>query len=163
VPDPIEIVEYDPTWPTEFERLRNRAQVALGDLAIAIEHVGSTAVPGLAAKPVIDLVVVVANDDDVARAIELLEGIGYRARGNQGVEGREVFSWPEGERRHHLYVSPQSSAELQAQVRFRDRLRADPVLARNYEALKRELAVRYRDDRPGYTDAKTEFVESAVA
>jgi GrpB-like predicted nucleotidyltransferase (UPF0157 family) len=160
--DAIVIVEYDPAWPQEFARLRDRAQDALGDLALSIEHVGSTAVPGLAAKPVIDMVVVIASDDDLEEAIRRLEAMGYRARGELGVPGREAFTWPEGERRHHLYVSPGTSDELRAQVRFRDMLLADPELARRYEILKRDLAERYRDDRPAYTDAKTEFIESAL-
>ena len=82
--------------------------------------------------------------------------------GNLGVEGREAFSWPEGEKRHHLYVSPTKSAELQAQVAFRDRLRADPTVAREYVALKRELAARHRDDRSAYTEAKTEFIKASL-
>ena len=105
------IVEYDPAWPSEFVRLRDRAQAALGDVAVAIEHVGSTAVPGLPAKDVIDMVVVVASDGEVNEAISRLETIGYKGRGNLGVEGREAFSWPDGEKRHHLYVSPTTSAE----------------------------------------------------
>lgn len=123
---------------------------------------GSTAVPGLAAKAVIDMVVVVESDDDVEAAIRYLARIGYRAQGNLGVEGREAFSWPEGERRHHLYVSPTTSGELQAQLRFRDRLLADPAIVKQYEVLKRELALRYRDDRSGYTDAKSGFIESVL-
>lgn len=158
--DPIVIVDYDAAWPQEFEALRARAAAAVGDVAIAIEHVGSTAVPGLAAKPVIDLVVVV-DPEDVQRAIERLVAIGYVHRGNLGVEGREAFNPPEVERPHHLYVSPTDSEELRAQLAFRDRLRSDPALAAEYDALKRELAARFRDDRPAYTDAKTEFVVAA--
>jgi GrpB-like predicted nucleotidyltransferase (UPF0157 family) len=160
VPDPIVIVAYDPAWPREFEALRDRAAAALGDVAIAIEHVGSTAVTGLAAKPIIDLVVVVAPDD-VLPAVDRLVAIGYVHRGNLGVEGREAFSAPPGFFAHHLYVSPTDSEELRAQLAFRDRLRQDPAVAAEYEALKRELAVKYRDDRPGYTEAKTEFVVAA--
>jgi GrpB-like predicted nucleotidyltransferase (UPF0157 family) len=160
VPDPIFIVDYDPEWPREFDALRDRAASAVGDVAVAIEHVGSTAVPGLAAKPIIDLVVVV-EPEDVQRAVERLVAIGYVHRGNLGVEGREAFSAPEGDRRHHLYVSPTDSEELRAQLAFRDRLRLDGTLAAEYEALKRELAVEFRDDRMGYTDAKTEFVVAA--
>lgn len=89
--DAVVIVEYDPAWPSEFVRLRDRARAVLGDLAIAIEHVGSTAVPGLAAKDLVDMVVVVESDDDVKEAISRLEAIGYQARGNLGVEGREAF------------------------------------------------------------------------
>jgi GrpB-like predicted nucleotidyltransferase (UPF0157 family) len=160
MPDPIVIVDYSPAWPLEFERLRDRAAAAVGNLAIAIEHVGSTAVPGLAAKPVIDLVIVV-EPDDVHAAIDCLAVIGYVHQGDLGVEGREAFGVPEGERRHHLYVSPSDSEELRAQLAFRNRLRADPALATEYEALKRELAQRFRDERAGYTDAKTAFVTVA--
>lgn len=159
MPDPIVIVDYDPAWPLEFERVRDRAAAALGDVALAVEHVGSTAVPGLAAKPVIDLVVVV-EPDRVQEAVERLSAIGYVHEGNLGVEGREAFAAPEGEPRHHhhLYVSPTDSEELRAQLAFRNRLRADQGLAAEYEVLKRELAVTFRDDRPGYTEAKTKFV-----
>jgi GrpB-like predicted nucleotidyltransferase (UPF0157 family) len=157
VPDPILIVDYDPEWPAEFERLRDRAARAVGDLAVSIEHVGSTAVPGLAAKPVIDLVVVV-GPEDVAAAIERLVAIGYVHQGNLGVEGREAFGVPQGGRRHHLYLCPADSVELGRQLAFRDRLRSQPALAAEYEALKRELAIRFRNDREGYTDAKNDFV-----
>ena len=97
MPDPIIIVESDPMWPAEFERLRVRAADAVGDVAVAIEHIGSTAVPGLAAKPVIDLVVVV-EPQDLQTAVERLVAIGYVHRGNLGVEGREAFEVPKGER-----------------------------------------------------------------
>jgi GrpB-like predicted nucleotidyltransferase (UPF0157 family) len=160
VPDPIVIVDYDPAWPTEFERLRDRAAAAVGDVVVAIEHVGSTAVAGLAAKPVIDLVVVV-EPEDVQLAVERLVEIGYVHRGNLGVEGREAFDAPQVDRPHHLYVSPTDSEELRAQLALRDRLRRDAELAAEYEAVKRKLAVRFRDDRPGYTEAKTDFVVPA--
>jgi GrpB-like predicted nucleotidyltransferase (UPF0157 family) len=160
VADPIVIVDYDPAWPGEFERLRGRAHAATGELALRIEHVGSTAVPGLAAKPVIDLVVVVAPGD-VSSAVERLQTVGYTPRGNLGVAGREAFSVPPGEARHHLYVCPADSEELRAQLAFRDRLRTDRELAAAYEALKRRLAELHRDDRPAYTEAKTDFVTRA--
>ena len=93
MPDPIVIVDYSPAWPLEFERLRDRVAAAVGNLAVAIEHVGSTAVPGLAAKPVIDLVIVV-EPEDVQAAIDRLTVIGYVHQGNLGVEGREAFRRP---------------------------------------------------------------------
>jgi GrpB-like predicted nucleotidyltransferase (UPF0157 family) len=160
VPDPIVIVDYNPAWPLEFQRLRDRTAVSVGHLAVAIEHIGSTAVPGLAAKPVIDLVIVV-EPDNMQPVIERLTAIGYVHRGNLGVEGREAFDAPVGDRGHHLYVSPTDSEELRAQLAFRDRLRKDRALATEYEELKRELATRFRDDRMGYTDAKTDFVTAA--
>lgn len=160
--DPIVLVDYDPAWPDEFARLRDRAWATIGDLAVSIEHVGSTAVPGLPAKPVVDIVVVISSGDHLPEAIRRLEAIGYRARGELGVPGREAFSWPEGEERHHLYVSPTESEELQAQIAFRDRLRSDPALAADYVELKRELAARFRDDRPAYTDGKADFIAAVL-
>jgi GrpB-like predicted nucleotidyltransferase (UPF0157 family) len=162
VAEPIVIVEYDAAWPNEFERLRDRAASAVGDLAVAIEHIGSTAVAGLAAKPVIDLVVIVERAD-VPAAIERLTRRGYVDEGNVGVEGREVLRSPAGEAKHHRYVSPSDSGELHAQLAFRDRLRSDRTLAAEYEALKRELAAQYADDRDGYTNAKGSFVTAAGA
>jgi GrpB-like predicted nucleotidyltransferase (UPF0157 family) len=160
VPDPIVIVDYDPDWPEEFERLRGRAASAMGEVAVSIEHVGSTAIPGLAAKPVIDLVIVV-RPGDVGAAIDRLAAIGYVHRGDLGVEGREAFDVPPGERRHHLYVCAVDSGELRAQLAFRDRLRNEPELASAYADLKQRLASRFRDDREAYTEAKTEFVTAA--
>jgi GrpB-like predicted nucleotidyltransferase (UPF0157 family) len=109
---------------------------------------------------VIDLVVVV-EPQDLHTAVERLIAIGYVHQGDLGVEGREAFGVPNGERKHYLYVSPTDSEELRAQLAFRDRHRANPALVAEYVALKRELAVRFRDDREGYTDAKTDFVIAA--
>jgi GrpB-like predicted nucleotidyltransferase (UPF0157 family) len=82
-------------------------------------------------------------------------------KGDLGVEGREAFGMPSGERRHHLYVCAEDSGELRAQLAFRDRLRNEPELASAYADLKRRLAARHGDDREGYTRAKTEFVTDA--
>jgi GrpB-like predicted nucleotidyltransferase (UPF0157 family) len=110
---------------------------------------------------VIDLVIVV-EPEHVPSAIDRLTSVGYVDQGNPGVEGREALGVPEGEPRHHLYVSPTDSEELRAQLAFRDRLREDQSLATEYAALKRRLARRFRDDRTGYTDAKTDFITAAT-
>jgi len=156
--DPVEIVDYDPTWPAEFERIAARALAALGPLGIRAEHLGSTAVPGLAAKPVIDLAIVVPSGHDLPAAVDALATLGYAHEGDLGVPGREAFRCPSGERRHHLYVCVEGAAELDRMRAFRDRLRADPVEAAAYAALKREIAAQHRHDRVAYTDAKTEYV-----
>ena len=104
---------------------------------------------------------IVVEPPSVQGTIERLTAIGYVHEGNLGVEGREAFNVPEGERRHHLYVSPTDSEELRAQLAFRDRLRENAALAVEYEALKRELAAQFRNDRIGYTEAKTNFVTAA--
>lgn len=160
MPDPIVVVDYHPEWPAVSAWLRDRAGAALVGLEHRIEHIGSTSVPGLAAKPVVDLVVIVSRAD-VSEAIARLVSIGYEHRGSLGVEGRDAFKALTDDPPHHLYLSPIDSEELRAQLTFRDRLRADPDLAGRYAMLKRSLAVRFRNDRMGYTDAKTEFVVAA--
>ena len=155
---PVIVVDYDPAWPQLFEQLRDRVVAALGDLVVAVEHVGSTAVPGLPAKPIIDLDVVIPAIADLPAAIERLATLGYVHRGDLGIPGREAFSRPPDTPPHHLYVCARDSAELRRHLLFRDYLRAHPEDARAYGALKRQLAARFRDDREAYTEAKTAFV-----
>lgn len=155
--DPVVVVDYDVEWPRTFERLRRRVLEAVGDLAAGVEHVGSTAVPDLAAKPVIDLDVVVRSPDEVRGVIERLATLGYEHQGTKEVPGREAFSWPPGETRHHLYVVVEGTEAHQRHVLVRDHLRAHPEEARAYGALKKRLAERYRDDRAAYTEAKDAF------
>lgn len=157
----VRIAEYDPAWPEQFRRLARRAADALGEIVLAIEHVGSTAVPGLAAKPVVDLDVVVRRED-VSRAIDRLAAIGYAHRGARGVPGREAFRPPPGEAKHHLYVCVPESPRLRDHLLFRDYLRAHPETAREYAALKRALADSHRDDRDAYQDAKGAFVDAVT-
>lgn len=160
--DPVVIVDYDPNWPALFHSLAAPVAAALGSLLLRVEHVGSTAVFGLAAKPVIDLDAVVASPADVPAAAQRLAGLGYVHRGDLGVPGREAFRGPSHLPRHHLYVCPQDSPALEAHLKFRDALRADPATAAAYAAIKRALAVRFGSDREGFTEAKTEFVQAIL-
>jgi len=161
--DRIVIVTYDPHWPAIFAQLRDRIAAALGPLAIRIEHIGSTAVPNLAAKPIVDLDVVIANRDDLPAVIRRLQPLGYHHQGDLGVPGREAFTTPPGTYPHHLYVCAADSAALARHLAFRDLLRADPQTARAYSELKRCLAVQFRHDRAAYTDAKTAFTDAVLA
>jgi GrpB-like predicted nucleotidyltransferase (UPF0157 family) len=161
--EPVIIAPYDPTWPRIFEALRLRIEAALGPVAQAVEHVGSTAVPGLAAKPVIDIDVVIGCDSALPAAIERLAAIGYAHQGEKGIAGRHAFAAPPDLPRHHLYVCAETTPELRRHLAFRDRLRADADLAAAYGALKQGLAARYGADREGYTEAKTAFIERALA
>jgi GrpB-like predicted nucleotidyltransferase (UPF0157 family) len=162
VPDPVVIAAYDPGWPARFARLRDRLAAALGPLAVGIEHVGSTAVPGLAAKPIIDLDVVIATPADLAAVIERLRPLGYDHEGDLGVPGRDAFTSPPGSPPHHLYVCPAGSPALDRHLALRDLLRSDPEAADAYADLKRSLAARFRDDRVAYTDAKSAFIEALL-
>ena len=169
---PVEIVEYDPEWPEVFADLSAVIGRILGDLALGIEHVGSTAVPGLCAKPIIDLYVVILSRERLPQVVQALSGLGYVHQGDLGIVGREAFGivgadvprdgrgrlWPE----HHLYVCAGDSIELRRHLAFRDALRADPLRAAAYGVLKRQLAQQFRDDRDGYCQGKTLFIESVL-
>ena len=156
---PLIIDDYDPA--ELFESLRARIAAALDGLPIRIEHVGSTAVPGLAAKPVIDMDVLLESGSDFPLAASRLASIGYQHQGELGVEGRNAFRAPPGSAPHHLYVCP-DGREFQRHIIFRDHLRDHPVDARAYAGLKRRLAVLFRHDRAGYSATKTEFVRQIL-
>ena len=154
----VVIEDYDPRWPTQFETLRSRLANSLNGLAITIEHVGSTSVPGLAAKPIIDIDVLLKSAADLPHAITALASMGYRHRGDLGIPGREAFRAPAGDFPHHLYVCL-TDTEYRRHITFRDHLRTNPEEANAYAALKRELALKFGEDREGYNNAKREFVE----
>ena len=156
--NPIIVLQYDPNWPALFQSLRSRIADALDGVAAAIEHVGSTAVPGLVAKPIIDIDVLLASETMLPAAIDRLASLGYIHRGDLGIPEREAFRAPASDPPHHLYVCPPCSAEFQRHMAFRDYLRAHPQDAKIYGDLKIALAKRFRDDRPAYNTAKGEFV-----
>jgi GrpB-like predicted nucleotidyltransferase (UPF0157 family) len=155
----IEIVDYEPSWPSAFVAERDRLwQLAPG---VHVHHIGSTAVPGLAGKPVIDMIALV--DDLDAATARLIERGGYQLdpRFNEGLLHRRYLCYPGISRRtHHLHLVDVSE-DMQRCLRFRDRLRSDRRLSADYAALKRSLAARFEDDRAGYTMAKTRFIEDA--
>lgn len=161
--DPVIVRAADPGWPAEFAALAAPVRAALGPLALGVEHVGSTSVPGLAAKPVIDLDVVISSRLTLPPVLERLSTLGYVHRGDLGIPGREAFHWPEHLPRHHLYVCAVDAVPLHEHLLFRDHLRAHPAEAAAYGTLKRALAERYRGDRVRYGEAKTEFVRAALA
>jgi len=160
--DEVRVVEHDPDWDRLFRELSDRATAALGELALRVEHVGSTSVPGLAAKPVVDLDVVIPSQADLPEAIRRLRTLGYEHLGDLGIVSREAFRRSPGTPPHNLYVCAQDSEELARHVRFRDYLRANPAEAEHYAALKRKLAEQHRFDIDAYCDAKTGFIEAAL-
>jgi len=152
--EPVVIVPYDSAWPATFARLRDRLAAALGELAAGIEHIGSTAVPGLDAKPIVDIDVVMRRCADLGDVLRALAELGYEHLGDLGIVGREAFRPAPELPRHHLYVCAAGAAPLQAHLTLRDVLRGDPQLAAEYAALKRELSERFRDDRDAYAEGK---------
>ena len=159
----IVVLDYDPKWPAVFLRLSTRIKTVVGDIAVAIEHVGSTSVPGLAAKPIIDMSVVIASEGELPQAIEKLATLDYVHRGNLGVDGREAFFNPPRSPSHHLYVCPAGSLGLRNHLAVRDYLREHSDTARAYGKLKKRLAEECGDDIDTYIDGKTDFILQILA
>jgi GrpB-like predicted nucleotidyltransferase (UPF0157 family) len=154
----VVVGDYDEEWPHRFEDLRARIWAAVAEAAVRIEHVGSTSVPGLAAKPIIDMTVIVARRDGVPPAIERLAALGYRHRGDLGVQDREAFDHPADLPRHNLYVCPEGTIGVVNQLAVRDYLRAQPEAARRYGELKKRLAAQFPHDIDSYVFGKTDFI-----
>lgn len=154
----VRVVDYDPSWPDTFEALRRNVWLAVCDLALSVEHVGSTAVPGLPAKPIIDMDVIVASHDGVSEVIARLGPLGYVHKGNLGIAGREAFGSPEALPAHHLYVCVQGSVPLANHLALRDFLRRDPTAVMEYGRLKKQLASRFPDDIDSYIAGKTDYI-----
>jgi GrpB-like predicted nucleotidyltransferase (UPF0157 family)/GNAT superfamily N-acetyltransferase len=152
----VELVEYDPAWPASYETERERLAPLLE--ALEIHHIGSTAVRGLLAKPIIDMVALV-DDLDAPIAALIDSGYQYARAFNATLTHRRFLCYPTASHRtHHLHLVD-DRPELERRLRFRDRLRADAALADEYVALKRALAARYPEDREAYTEAKAPFIE----
>lgn len=158
----ITIQDYDPRWPAQFAALRAQLATVLDELADAIEHIGSTAIPGLAAKPIIDIDILLKSTSELPLVIAKLASLGYEHQGDLGIAGREAFRTLKNDIAHHLYVCPHNSPEYARHIAFRDYLRAHIEDAYAYAALKRELAARFAADRDAYTQAKSEFVEKIL-
>lgn len=170
--------EHDPQWAHEFQRLKAVYQRALGEVMHSIEHVGSTAIKEIAAKPILDIDIVISDLSYFPEATRRLESLGYRHNGDQGIPGREAFkrvdervphdgasaSWMN----HHLYVCAVDSTELMRHVLFRDFLNAHQEARQAYEQIKKDIAARSGGDRKVYADIKeneeicSNFVENIL-
>ena len=159
------VVDYDPAWPGMFERERETIRSALGGLVGGIEHIGSTAVPGLAAKPKIDILVGLHSWNDLDAAVDAVLRLGYEHDSSQ-LDKPRTFSIKRGRRTTHRVRFVEWNGELwQELLSFRDALRGDPDLAKRYERLKQELASRYRDDpsHEAYMRGKDPFIKALLA
>lgn len=166
--DEVEIVDYTPTWPEQYEQEAAKILEVLDrDRIAAIEHIGSTAIPGLAAKPIIDVMVGVAAIEAARSFVPLLEGIGYVFWSDSPHRDRLFFVKgmpPYGPRRtHHVHVFEINSELWQRRLLFRDYLRSHPDAKQDYEVLKRQLAAEFRTDREAYTERKRGFIDAIVA
>jgi GrpB-like predicted nucleotidyltransferase (UPF0157 family) len=158
----IKIVVYDADWPKKFEKHAKRIADALGGSALRVEHIGSTSVPGLAAKPIIDILVVVPNSAHESAYLPRLKAAGYvlRVREPDWNEHR-MFRTPQKDVHIHIYSA--GCPEIERNLAFRDRLRRNSDDRRRYEQTKRELAAKEWADMNAYAEAKTEVIESIIA
>ncbi len=163
-PQPVEIVEHAPGWAGIAARLLSAIQSACAGVLLRVEHIGSTSVSGLAAKPVIDLMPVLAAFEDGARCVGPMEALGYDYRGEYGIPGRHYFSGWDAETglRVHVHMLVEGSEPWRNHLLFRDFLRAHPSEAAAYAQVKRATAERHRNDREAYTDGKAWWVEGAL-
>lgn len=156
----VVVEKWNPKWKDEFERIVDSLGEDVIYNSIKIEHVGSTSVEGLSAKPIIDLDIVIENDKfEIIK--RLLNDKGYKHEGDLGIEGREAFSYSKKEElmTHHLYVCPKDSKELFKHITFRDFLKNNPALASEYSKVKEKAAVLYPDDIDKYIEFKSEIIE----
>ena len=160
----VEIVAHRPAWAEVFACEAAAILDACRPWVTAVHHIGSTSVPGLAAKPVLDMMPVAASPEDGTAAVRKMTALGYRYRGENGIPGRFYFDRTVGGRTvAHVHMFPAGHPAVRSHLAFRDHLRSHPQAARDYERLKRALAAGYRDDRRTYTDRKAEFVSGVLA
>ncbi len=155
------LVPYDPQWPALFEAEAERIERAAAGLALRLEHIGSTAIPGLAAKPIIDILAGRPPKSALDPYVSLFRQLGYEHRGTNGIPGRHFFRRGEP-RSHNVHLVSWSSAFWSDHLLFRDYLRANLAVAREYETLKYDLAVTLGDDRGRYTDARSPFIRKVL-
>ncbi|MGA4863645.1 GrpB family protein [Streptomyces lavendulocolor] len=156
--EPVEIMPYDPAWPGVFAKWGVGLRAALGDAAVRIDHIGSTSVPGLAAKPVIDIQISVPSLEPTDEFLVPLTGMGFVYRADNPERTKRYFREPPGQQRTHVHVRQLGTFSQQFPLLFRDYLRCHTSAVTEYAAAKRRCAARFHNDRPGYVQAKDAFV-----
>lgn len=159
----IIVEKYNPQWQLEFKKAKDFYSQLLNEINCEIEHVGSTAVEGLWAKPILDIDIIVSNSEDSLRVINKLVKVGYEHIGDLGLEGREAFKYSEDNLNinwmaHHLYVCLDGMQHLENHILLRNYLRTNKKSVELYSELKRKLALEFSDDMTSYIDGKTELI-----
>lgn len=156
----VTVLPYDSAWKTAFEKIRAELDAAIGDLVLGMEHVGSTSVEGLSAKPCIDIDVIIRDYTVFDAVVQRLAAIGYTHEGDLGIPEREAFKYTDKPhlQKHHLYVCPQDSRELHRHITFRDYLRTHPEAVRKYGAVKETAARLFPEDIEQYIAYKAPCV-----
>ncbi|NTJ67350.1 GrpB family protein [Agrobacterium rhizogenes] len=158
----VELVPYDRAWPEDFEHIREKLERLLAPYAVTIEHIGSTSVPGIAAKPLIDVDIILRSAADIPVATQRLLDQGYEPRGNRYDDDVWAFMRRDGRPPERIYLCPPNNRTHEHRVIFRDYLRAHPAEATAYAALKLELAEIHRHDGDRYTAEKRHFIDAIM-
>ncbi len=155
------MVPHNPEWRQEFEREAEQMTKALGGNVVTVHHIGSTAIPGIYAKPILDILLVVRSHAELDAKQAALEAIGYEARGEAGIPGRRFFRQDNalGDRTHQIHAFEDGSPQIMRHLAFRDYLIAHPEAARQYSDLKRILAAQHPSDIEAYMDGKEAFIQ----
>ena len=155
------VLPYNKEWKSDFEKIKRELEAALGNLTIGIEHVGSTSVEGLSAKPCIDIDVIIKDYSVFGAVVDRLNTIGYIHEGNLGIQDREAFKYTEKPhlQKHHLYVCPQNSEELRRHLTFRNFLRSNPEARKKYGQTKETAAELFPNDIDRYIQYKSPCIE----
>ena len=157
----VTVLPYDKAWKSDFEAIKKEIEAALGDCIVGIEHIGSTSVEGMSAKPCIDLDVIIKDYSVFGTVVSRLETIGYIHEGNLGIKDREAFRYSDKPhlKMHHLYVCPADSEELLRHITFRNFLRTNSEAVEKYSKVKETAAKLFPDDIDGYIRYKSPCIE----
>ena len=157
----VTVLPYDTAWKTDFEKIRKEIEAALGELILTVEHVGSTSVEGMSAKPCIDMDIVIEDYSVFEAVVDGLRNIGYIHEGDLGILDRHAFKYTNKPhlQTHHLYVCPKHSAELHRHTTFRNFLKSHPEAVQQYSAVKEKAAQLFPDDIDRYIEYKTPCIE----
>ena len=157
----VVVLSFDKAWENDFEQIKTEIQSAIGDLIIGIEHVGSTSVKGMSAKPCIDIDVIISDYSMFDAVAAKLADIGYIHEGDLGIKDREAFKYTDKShlQKHHLYVCPEYSKELHRHITFRDYLRSNPDAVKKYSKIKETAAKLFPNDIDKYIEYKSPCIE----
>ena len=158
----IEIVDYDDNWPESFQKIKQRIWPLVSEYSLSMEHIGSTSVKGLSAKPIIDIDIIIENTNNLKVITTILEKIDYKFMGDLGIEGRYAFKCIKSAVRHNLYVCLMNCTALNNHLILREHLRINANDRKLYSDLKKELAYKFQNDIDGYIDGKTDFILSVL-
>jgi len=155
----IEVVDYSKDWPELFQREVEKLREVFGELAVAIHHIGSTAINGIKAKPTIDIIIEVSDINKVDIYNKEMEALSYIPKGENGIVGRRYFQKGQPQHTHHVHVFQLGDEEIDRHIIFRDYLNSHPHIAEEYSSLKEKLALKYKHDGISYTEGKSDFIK----